>query len=67
MTQGSPFTSVRELSSGRFQARWRPRNGKHKSVTLSSREQCEAWLEAVEATVRAEQLAAAMRAAGAEK
>ena len=55
MTQGSPFTSIRQLSSGRFQARWRPRNDEHKSATLSTREECEEWLAAVEKTVREKQ------------
>lgn len=43
------FGNVRELPSGRFQARYRPRNGPHITAphTFDTREEAEEWLQAL--------------------
>ena len=47
MSKAKSFTSVRELESGRFQARYRPRNGQHAVRTFDTEEQARAWLAAL--------------------
>lgn len=47
----SNLGGVRELPSGRFQARYRPRNAKHISHTFSSPEEAWEWLAAIEEAV----------------
>lgn len=48
MTYGRPFTSIRVLSSGRFNARYRPRQGTHQARTFDSQEDAENWLDSIE-------------------
>lgn len=48
MTYGKPFTSIRVLSSGRFNARYRPRQGTHQTRTFDFQEDAENWLDSLE-------------------
>ena len=48
MTYGKPFTSIRALSPGRFNTRYRPRQGTHQARTFDSQEDAENWLDSLE-------------------
>lgn len=43
-----PFKSIRKLPSGRYQARYRPRQASHKSRTFDFKITAEKWLEELE-------------------
>lgn len=47
------FGSIRELPSGRFQARYRPLNGEHVTApeTFETLEEAQAWLDTIKATL----------------
>lgn len=47
MSKAKSFTSVRELESGRFQARYRPRNAQHAVRTFDTEDQAREWLAAL--------------------
>lgn len=40
-----PFTNVRRIPSGRYQARYRPRRNPHKTRTFDTEQEAREWLE----------------------
>lgn len=47
MVSMRPFTSVRRLSSGTFNARYRPRQGKHLTRTFDTETEARQWLDSL--------------------